>query len=114
MICRAAARRWFASSVERGAGVPSSFSDADYERAGATLANDAIELLRDVDIIAKVRPPTDDELGGLRPDVILIALLNPLAEPDLMRRLADAKVSALAMELCRESRGPKKWTPSAP
>ena len=89
----------FRVTVERGAGVPSSFSDADYERAGATLANDAIELLRDVDIIAKVRPPTDDELGGLRPDAILIALLNPLAEPDLMRRLADAKVSALAMEL---------------
>ncbi len=89
----------FQVTVERGAGVPSSFGDADYEAAGAALANDAIELLRDVDIIAKVRPPTDDELGRLRPDLILIALLNPLGDADLMRRLADAKVSALAMEL---------------
>ena len=84
--------------VENGAGEASSFGDSEYREAGASLTT-ADNLYEQADIIAKVSAPTDDETGRLRSGVILIALLNPLSNGDLIRRLAEQRVDALAMEL---------------
>ncbi|MCZ6815605.1 MAG: Re/Si-specific NAD(P)(+) transhydrogenase subunit alpha, partial [Planctomycetota bacterium] len=84
--------------VENGAGEASSFGDSEYREAGASLTT-TDNLYEQADIIAKVSAPTDDETGRLRSGVILIALLNPLSNGDLIRRLAEQRVDALAMEL---------------
>ena len=63
----------FAVSVQRGAGAGAHASDADYEAAGARLEPDAGALWRNGDVIVKVRPPSDDEIGQMRFSIVCSA-----------------------------------------
>ena len=45
-------------TVEAECGVSASFSDSQYQDAGATVLEDPVKLYQNVDIIFKVRPPT--------------------------------------------------------
>ena len=49
--------------VEAGAGEKAGFSDAAYAAAGVSIVPDAAALFAATDVIAKVRPPTEDEVG---------------------------------------------------
>ena len=89
-------------TVEAGAGEASGVSDADYRAAGATVAPDAGETLRDAGIVLRVNPPSlsqPDEVSDIAAGTILLSFLSPLTNLDLVRRLADAKVTAISMEL---------------
>ncbi len=92
-------------AVERGAGLASSFRDADYEAAGATIAETLDDLLRDADVVLKVRRPIErgeegeEELSALTSGTILVGMLNPLGQPQSVRSYAEAGLSAFAMEL---------------
>lgn len=96
--CAKLKKAGFEVLVENGAGEASSFSDSEYREAGASLVT-SNELYEQADIVAKVSPPTNEEVGRLRSGAILIALLNPLSNSDLIQRLAEQRVDALAMEL---------------
>ena len=80
--------------VERGAGDEANLTDADYEQAGATLgtATDAWAA----DAVLKVAPPEPSE--SPRSGSLLIGFLSPLTNADLVRRLAEARVTSFAME----------------
>jgi NAD(P) transhydrogenase subunit alpha len=52
--------------IESGAGQLARFSDADYEAAGVTVVDSAAALFDAVDVIAKVRPPVEDEVKRLK------------------------------------------------
>ena len=80
--------------VERGAGTASSFTDEMYEKAGAQLVGDAY----DAELVVKVARPTDAEVRRLRSGTVLIALLSPLINHDLVRALASQGVTALSMD----------------
>mgnify|MGYP000489329300 CR=1 FL=1 len=82
--------------VERGAGEGSYASDQQYEAAGATLgsADDALGA----DIVVKVAKPATGEIAKLRAGAILITTLQPLTNHDLVRALAEAKVTSLSMD----------------
>jgi NAD(P) transhydrogenase subunit alpha len=80
--------------VEPGAGAEASFPDDAYREAGATLS----ESVWDTDAVAKVRKPTVDEAARLRSGQVLVGFLEPLTDPDGIRRLAERGVHAFAME----------------
>jgi NAD(P) transhydrogenase subunit alpha len=80
--------------VEPGAGAEASFPDEAYREAGATLA----EAVWEADAVAKVRKPTAEEAARLRSGQVLVGFLEPLTDPDGIRRLADRGVNAFAME----------------
>jgi H+-translocating NAD(P) transhydrogenase subunit alpha len=80
--------------VQPGAGAEASFPDEAYREAGATLA----EAMWDADAVAKVRKPTAEEAARLRSGQVLVGFLEPLTDPDGIRRLADRGVNAFAME----------------
>ncbi|MDQ6780313.1 MAG: NAD(P)(+) transhydrogenase (Re/Si-specific) subunit alpha, partial [Candidatus Eremiobacteraeota bacterium] len=90
--------------VQRGAGAEAGFLDGAYESAGATIVADAADLYGRGDIVLKVqRPQTDaatglDEVQLLREGCALIALLQPLLNPQLMQQLAARRVTALSMD----------------
>jgi len=89
-------------TVQAGAGAASGISDDEYRAAGATVAADARETLRDAGIVLRVNPPSTsdpDETSDLGAGAILVSFLSPLTNLDLVRRLADAKVTAISMEL---------------
>ena len=83
--------------VERGAGVPASFTDAMYEAAGAKLCGP--EAWGSADIVAKVANPDANEIGTLPKGAILISFMSPAANLPLVGMLRERGVSTLAMEL---------------
>ncbi|MDQ2091498.1 Re/Si-specific NAD(P)(+) transhydrogenase subunit alpha [Marimonas arenosa] len=63
--------------IETGAGEAAGFSDAAYKEVGVTVKKTANALWKDADIIAKVRPPSDEELKRLTKGKTLISFFNP-------------------------------------
>ena len=86
-------------TVASGAGLGSHFADEEYKEAGATVVADAAAAMQGAEIVVKVQPPTDEEIEGLPNGVVLVSLLSPLTEPELVSRLGKAGVTAFALEL---------------
>jgi NAD(P) transhydrogenase subunit alpha len=85
--------------VEAGAGAGSRLPDADYAAAGATIAKTAATTLKDADIVLKVRRPSEGELKSYKPGAIVIATMDPYGNAAALKAMADAGISAFAMEL---------------
>jgi NAD(P) transhydrogenase subunit alpha len=83
--------------VEHLAGEAATFADAAYEEAGAAVVP-AEALYREADVVCKVRKPSGEELGRLREGQALIALLQPLTDPELLEELARRGVTAFSMD----------------
>ena len=86
-------------TVVSGAGLPSHFSDEEYREAGATIAPDLRAALQGAGVVLKVQAPTAEEIEALPEGVVLISLLSPLTQPELIGKLGSAKVTAFALEL---------------
>ncbi len=86
-------------TVTSGAGVASHFADEEYKEAGATVVVDTAAAMQGAQIVVKVQAPSDEEIEGLPDGVVLVSLLSPLTEPELIGRLAKAGVSAFALEM---------------
>jgi H+-translocating NAD(P) transhydrogenase subunit alpha len=86
-------------AVESGAGVKSGMLDADYEAAGATIAPTAADAVKDADIVLKVRRPTPEEAAGYKKGALVIAIMDPYGNESALGALANAGVTAFAMEL---------------
>jgi NAD(P) transhydrogenase subunit alpha len=85
--------------LQRGAGDAASFPDPLYAAAGATFADDSRSLVDAVDVVVSVGRPSDELLAAMPPGCVIVGFLNPLGDPGYVARLADAKVTALAMEM---------------
>ncbi|SEH10403.1 Re/Si-specific NAD(P)(+) transhydrogenase subunit alpha [Thermoleophilum album] len=81
--------------VEPGAGAAAHHSDDEYREAGAKVEEGAGLA---GDLVAKVQPPSIDEVSKLREGAVLVGFLQPFTSPDLVRALAQRRVTALAME----------------
>ena len=85
--------------IQKDAGKNSGVSDAEYEAAGATIAADAGETVRDADIVLQVRRPDAPALDGVKPGALVLAVMDPHGNEAALKSLADANVSTFAMEL---------------
>lgn len=92
-------KRGLAVTVVRGAGTKSHFLDGAYREAGAEIVEDAAAALDGAAVALKVQPPTEAEIGTLPRGTVLVSLLSPLTDPERVRQLAGAGVSAFALEL---------------
>jgi len=79
--------------LESGAGAEAHYPDADYQEAGATLGDGFAGQ-----VVAKVGPPSAEEIGRLERGSVLIGFLAPLTAADTVRALAEAGVTSFAME----------------
>ena len=100
----AACELGFKVQVELNAGVHAGFSNEDYIDCGASIVNTAEELVNSSEIVIKIRAPEDGSVSGtneqnlLKPGQILISLIAPGQNPDLLSGLANKGVTALAMD----------------
>jgi alanine dehydrogenase len=83
--------------IEEGAGVGSSFADADYERVGARIAS-VDEVWERSEMVLKVKEPIEPEYRRLREDLILFTYLHIAADEPLTRALLDSGITAVAYE----------------
>ena len=88
----------FDVAVEAGAGVAATFSDTAYTKAGCEVVSSADMIWDSADIIMKVRMPDADETAMLSSGQTLISFLWPAQNPDLLERLTEKGVTALAMD----------------
>ena len=90
--------------VESKAGETSFIDDAEYTAAGAKIETDAGALLGTADLVLKVQGPQfheglkKHEVDMMREGTVLIALLQPLTRPDLVKQLSDKKITAFSMD----------------
>ena len=83
--------------VEEGAGDGALIPDSAFEAAGATIVK-RDDLYKASDVILRVQKPSGDEAKRLRKGQAVIGLLQPLLDPQLMARLADAEVTAISLD----------------
>ena len=84
--------------VEAGAGLASSYPDADYVAAGATVVKTAKDALAKADLAVMVRGPGPEEAKLLKKGTLLVAQLAPYREKAAIAALAAQGVDAIAME----------------
>ncbi len=82
--------------VEHDAGLAAGFDDASYTEAGAVMGDRARAW--SCEVLAKVRPPVDDEVGRLAAGQTIISFLYPAFNQDLVAKLASRGVSAIGMD----------------
>lgn len=85
--------------VESGAGAKAGFSDAAYENAGVSVVKTAAALWKEVDIVAKVRPPNDAEAKRMRKGQTLISFFYPAQNEEQMAMLAKKGSTVVAMDM---------------
>jgi NAD(P) transhydrogenase subunit alpha len=79
--------------VEAGAGEGAAHPDAEYSEAGAKVGDPW-----GAEVIAKVQPPGDGEIGRLSSGQVLIGFLAPLTAGETTKALQSAGVTSFAME----------------
>ncbi len=85
--------------IESGLGESVNFSDADYTKVGVTVSSDPKASLGAADMVLRLRPPSDDEISGMKEGATLVSYLEPFTNLDRVKKLADAKVSAICIEM---------------
>ena len=85
-------------TVETGAGLGSSITDAEYAEAGATIAPDAATTWGGAELLLKVKEPIASEYGYLRSDLVLFTYLHLAADRPLTDALLASKTTAIAYE----------------
>jgi len=83
-------------AVEPGAGLKSGIPDADFTAAGATVSPDAV---KGADAVLRVRRPNASELASCKKGALVIAIMDPYGNEAALKAMADAGVTAFAMEL---------------
>ena len=83
-------------AVEPGAGIKSGLPDSEFTAVGATVSADAV---KDADIVIKVKRPEASELGQYKRGALVIAIMDPYGNDAALKAMADAGISAFAMEL---------------
>jgi NAD(P) transhydrogenase subunit alpha len=86
-------------SVEAGAGASAFASDDDYRATGARVDASLPALLADAEVVMQVRAPNLDDVKQLKEGSALVSLLHPLVNLELVRALAERKVTALAVDM---------------
>jgi len=85
--------------VQTGAGSASGIPDADFEAAGAQIAQSLAEAVEGAQVILAVRRPQAADLAGAAPGAAVIAIMDPYGQDEALAALAHAGFSTFAMEL---------------
>ena len=80
--------------VEKGAGELASASDADYVAAGATMVSRS-DVFAQADAVVKINPFSPDETALLKAGQVVLAVLNPFQNKDLINQLTEELAAAL-------------------
>lgn len=91
--------------MEAGAGQSSSYSDKEYQDAGAEVTNDTQKVFG-CPMILKVEPPTLTEIEMINPQTIIISAIQLKTQrKTYFEALAQKKITALAFEFIKDEDG---------
>lgn len=84
--------------VEKSAGAGAFISDEDYAAAGGKLS-DRAGLFSQADLLVGINPPRPAELASMKEKTVLLAVLNPYFNPELIRTLAEKNITAFSLDV---------------
>lgn len=91
--------------VQSAAGAGIGYSDADYERAGATILPDAAAVFDAAEMIVKVKEPQPAECRMLREGQVLFTYLHLAPDPEQAKLLMESGCTAIAYETVTDRAG---------
>ncbi len=91
--------------VQTGAGNGVSFSDNDYQQAGANIANSAESVFTQADMIIKVKEPQPKECKLLNKNQVLFTYLHLAADPKQAELLLASGATCIAYETITDGSG---------
>ncbi len=91
-------KQGFEVYIQKGAGEKANYSDKEFEEAGAKLVATAADIYGKSDIVLKVKEPTPAEVDMMRENLVLLSYLWPAQNQELLKKLAEKKVNAIAMD----------------
>ncbi|MEX1164212.1 MAG: Re/Si-specific NAD(P)(+) transhydrogenase subunit alpha [Nitriliruptor sp.] len=83
--------------IEHGAGQAAGYDDQAYAEAGAKLVDAA--AIGEAPLVARVAPPSLEDVRALSPDTVLLTLLAPHRNLEVVTALSERGISTLAMDL---------------
>ncbi|WP_350454745.1 Re/Si-specific NAD(P)(+) transhydrogenase subunit alpha [Slackia heliotrinireducens] len=83
--------------IETGAGVSADYADEAYEEAGARIVT--TEEAWGADIVTCLSRPPEDKVALIKRGATLISRLNPHGDDEFFPKLADAHITALALDM---------------
>ncbi len=86
-------------AVQAGAGTAARFPDAAYERAGVAVVPDAAAVLAGAAMVARVEPPSPEEVAQLPEGVSVVSFLQPGQVPEVVQALAAKKATVYSLDL---------------
>lgn len=84
--------------VEKDAGATAFAFNSDYESAGAKILQKE-EVIAGSEMIIKINPPTEAELGLMAEGKIFMAVLNPYFNGKLIKELASKNITSFSMDV---------------
>ena len=91
--------------VEKGAGEGSSFTDDQYNEAGAELTSDTAKVFS-CQMILKVAPPSLEEINLIKPQTVLISTVQlKTRNKEYFTQLSKKKITALGFEFIVDDEG---------
>ncbi|MBL7904806.1 MAG: Re/Si-specific NAD(P)(+) transhydrogenase subunit alpha [Bacteroidales bacterium] len=84
--------------VEAGAGLTSFASDKQYEEAGAKVQTKK-DVISGADLLIRIQPPTDEEIALMKAGQVIMSVLNPYFNGELIRELAMRNITAFSMDV---------------
>ena len=91
--------------VEKNLGAGIGIGDAEYEQAGATIADTAEEVFERAAMIVKVKEPQASERKRLRPGQVLFTFLHLAPDPEQTKDLVEGGAVCIAYETVTSPRG---------
>jgi len=91
--------------VEAGAGEKSNFTDIDYSESGARIVQDRKQVF-EAAMIFKVEPPSLEEVDLMERGATLVSALQlSVQHKDMLAKLCQKKITAIAWDLIRNNNG---------
>jgi NAD(P) transhydrogenase subunit alpha len=84
--------------VEAGAGLTAFASDNDYKEAGAVIETKA-NVVAGADLLIKIQPPTPAEISLMKDGQVIMAVLNPYFNTELVKELAAKNITGFSMDV---------------
>lgn len=97
-VIRLIKKQGFEVFIQSGAGHHANYSDEAYVTSGATIVDSAKEVYEKSDIILKVQAVTDVEIDMMHKGQVCLSYLAPAQNLDLLQKLADKGINAIAMD----------------
>lgn len=88
--------------VKSGIGTASGYTDDAFQEAGAKIVL-TVQEGQEADIIVRINPPEPEIISQMKPGTLHLSFLDPFNQKERIRKLAEAKISAISMEMIPRS-----------